>query len=894
MKHKNKAFPSRKQWETRLSLENLESRQMLSVSPYGVDVDTVESVVSHSITSNDLYADLTIASTENSRISLQADDLQNDEVEEIASLNATATGNKLNIQFPADANENYTVVVVGTDNSGTGKDVIAFKSVKAAKNKIQDGMFTYAYTGKDNYSYDVYVVNGKYTAKEYQAAEGEIPEDFLVGTDFVSTLSPLTLSAAAGTATSTSITFQQSSDVSIDSLDNLVFLAKFDGDRVASTYTVEGNSLICGERSYDITLNENGSITIDGLKLNTKHSFQVAQTSENAISAYSKSLTIATTKEQVAAPEMVEAHLIYNEDDPCLYGSLTSNVLVEWQGEVGQTYTITYSYTDSKGKLVTKTATKNATVDEDGYGEFVATKLPARSILNFSVSANKTKDYDASAFVSANGIYDQVIVPDVIPAPTLKKTAATDTSVSFQITNWSKMESSLMAINPDASIEYGEGDAGEIVVDIGDKLKVIFHCHWSPDSDLNEQDPEWCPNSYSFSTREGEWDSDKREISWGNEVYCYWYVGGVYSLDEDGEWMWVDSSDINGAIEIVQNKNNRIATITIDGLDANTNYNFQVTALNTHAGYHGNPTVLYDYYVNNLGVYETHVDEDGQEEFVGYNFGVAPTASKVLKVKTDIAAYEPATELVASEVTSRGMNLSWTPSEAGSYIVTLTPENGGKTVTKTVKGSSVTVTGLTPNTNYSVSVVAKADKNGSQSVPTTITALTAGEFSLQKITQVKSNSYALDFGIDMTQYSGYLDFTVSGTGKVAYVNNGRTINVSDSIPKTNCTLFFGQNAQSLVQAYLDENPNANILVVTDDATYYNLNVTTSRYDVDLDFGFRFAASNDISTLEFGFPQGYSYSVNGTVQLNNGVITNNETGETLSAKLGSKLTVKYSG
>ncbi|MBR0193647.1 MAG: hypothetical protein IJQ31_16445 [Thermoguttaceae bacterium] len=439
---------------------------------------------------------------------------------EASPVNVTATANKLAIQFEANVNEQFTVVLKGRD-AATGKETLTVKNVKAAAKNIQGGNFTYNFSGKVNYNYEVFVVNGKYTTKQIQAYGGTIPEYILVGSGSVTTLAPFTLVASPGKATAHSITFQQKNGQPIESLDNLTFSAKFDGDRAASVYTVNGDKLVCGNRSYGIELNENGSITISGLKLNTKQTFQVSRSSENAVSAYSSNLSIATTKEQKAAPEEVEAWLGYNQN-----GMLTGNVTVGWSGEANSTYTISYSYTGAKGKRVTKNATTKATVNMYGYGEFTVSKLLSNTKYTFSVSANKTKDYDASVFVAAE---DDVITPTTIPVPTLKKVSVTSSSVTFQVTNWNKMETALQE-------RWSNNGSGGVfyVMETGGKVGRDDAIAWF---------------SYDFDAR--------GNLRWQ-------FADGLY----------------NGTMEISTVNKKNIATITISGLQANKDYSFQTIAYN--------------------------------------------------------------------------------------------------------------------------------------------------------------------------------------------------------------------------------------------------------------------------------------------------------------------------
>ena len=805
MSQKNKW---QKQCEKKLSLENLESRQLLSAVPLTANPDLVDAAAIYAPVSNDAYVDF--SDTEEAPAALQAEVGYDDYDDPVT---ASAVGNKLSVSFEAEGNQQYSVVFWGYDIAAD-KDTITVKNVKPSAKKIQDGRFTYSYTGKANTSYTIAVVKGKLSAKQIQG--DEIPEGFeVVGETGTFTIPTYKFVAKPGTATENSVTFQQKADNKTEpwyenfELDNLVFSAKFDGAKKASVYTVEDECLLLNgeETPYTIDQNEDGSVTIYGLASNTKQSFQVAVGSiyEHTTSAYSSNLSISTTKVQKAAPDEVWAEYnMFNEE------MVAPNAKVRWYWEANEgdtsatTFTISYTYTDAKGKVVTKNATTKATVNDEGEGEFVVTKLLSNTEYTFSVSANKTKDLDASVFVSSEGSF---VTPTVIPAPTLKKVSVTDSTATLQITNWDKMEDALQQVEDD----FG----GEIWI---------------------------TAPGYNFDTDE--------------EEGCYARFN--YLQDDDGNWRWVDLNN-DSIMKVTTVNKKHTATITITGLEANKDYNFQATAYSSV--------------------------ENDEIEFV------AAVQSKALKVKTAINSYAPVTELVVSNETARSMDIAWNASNgATNYIATVTPTTGGKAVTKTVKGTAVTVTGLTPYTNYDVSVVVKADKNGSQSIANETTAMTAEEFGLQDVIQIQNNHYALNFGVDMSHYSGRLDFSVKGSGKGDYIApNGSIAHWSDSIPATTFSLFFGENADAMAQDYRATHPDAKLLVMTPYNSFYDfLLVTSKKYNVNLEMGFSFQPTNSTSTLEFDFDDtGYNYEVSGTLQLVSGTITDDITGQTFTASMGKK-------
>ena len=654
MSQKNKW---QKQCEKKLSLENLESRQLLSAVPFTANPDYTDSTA-YLATNDDVAVDYTVAE-DALAADVQFEDDNIDEQEQAVTV--TANANKLAIQFAADANEQFTVVVKGTD-AATNKVTTAFKSVKASAKNIQGGIFTYNFTGKVNYNYEVFVANGKYTAKDLAATGGIIPEGILVGSDTVTTLAPFSFVASSGKATAHSITFQQKNGQAIESLEGWTVSAKFDGAKQATVYTVdEDGALVNGGNAsnYSITLNDGGTVTISGLQLNTKQTFQVSQSTADAVSAYSSNLSISTTKEQKAPPACVWAYL--NADDVFDYDG---KAVVRWVGELDSTYTVAYSYTDAKGKVVTKNATTKATVDpewhsldeymyEGYYGSFTVSKLAPGTEYTFSVSTNKTKDYDASVFVAQTtvardpetGYYnvpDTTTTPVVIPAPTLKKVSVTDHSVTFQITNWNKIEAALQEvfISDDGSNDHFGGD---ILIMDGKSDNLL--------------------TQFTYNSNEG--------------------------------WKVLDG-DCDGIMECSVVNKKSIATITIDDLEANTDYNFQAIAYN----------------------------ELSEKE-------VAAATSKTLKAKTSIAANEAPAWVEAELVTDEAggytgdVAVAWAGEAGVTYTVNYTYTDAkGKEITKTAtKKATVNnegddefvVTKLQGGQKYTFSVSANKDKEHSAS-----------------------------------------------------------------------------------------------------------------------------------------------------------------------------------
>ena len=808
MSQQNKAQNVLKRLEKRLSLENLESRQLLSASPVSVDADMIET--STFATSNtDLQVDLALQAEGEGEGEGEGGD-QGDQQQQVdKTIPVSAEGKKLTATFKAEEKVPFTVVIKATDSAG--KVTTTFKTITPTAKKIaEDGTYTFTYTGKENCQYDLTVVNGKYTKKDYAADNEQIKEDDIRAIGSVSTLSTLKLAATPNAATSNSITFQQKSGEPLV-IDNLVFSAKFDGAKTATEYTVSNGKLVDpeGQEAFTIAANDDATtVTISGLKLNTKQTFQVAQKNDDgsAVSAYSSKLTISTTKEQQNAPTDVTADFVENTND------VNVKFTVD-EANKDDTFTVSCTYTDANGKVKTKVLSSKVKVAAEGEGEnaaykgsYTATKLSAGTKYTFSVTTNKTKDYDASVATESNA----VITKTETPAAKLKKTFVNDTTAVLQVSNWSKMEAALQEVQEG---EGGKSAGGVLTVNNGEDVIAEFQYR---------------------KTGEAE----------GNDVY-----------------EWVNTLEGNTAtMQVVPNKKTNVANITIEGLEANTNYQFTVTT-----------------------------SSDVENENIN---GVAAATSKVLKVKTLVAAYPKVTELTASSPDYKSINVKWT-SEQTKFKVTVTPEAGGKSITKTVSGAEATITGLKANTKYKVEVVAKADKNGSESEAETCDVTTQEKLELVSATKNDDSNFALNFGVDMTQYSGRIDFTVSGSGKVyspEYQRSG-----SDSVSATKCSLFFGDKAEELATAYSEANPGANVLVLKDATATANLPLTTKKYKVGLQMDWKFSAGATESTLELGLNDTHDHNVKATVKITGAEIQNNDDAtKVMSAKLNKSLkaTFKY--
>jgi hypothetical protein len=815
MSQQNKAQDIRKRLEKRLTLENLETRSLLSASPLNVDAVLVEA--STFTTDSDLQVDFdSVALKEGEGEGEgqgEGDQQQDQEQNNAEPIKATVDGKKLEIKVKAEAKQKITIAVLGSDGSQS------FKTV-TAKKLDAEGYYTYKFTGKEGVDYTITAINDKFTKKEYASA-GQFPADRILGETNVSTLQTLTLYAKPGAATKDSISLLLKPGCTITNVEGLKFQAKFDGAKKAAEYTVQTNQetgelqLVNGDSAFGFVYDKYlGEMTIYGLKnANAKNTIQVAQTSADGISAYSKKVTVSTAKENQKAPA-IDIHADFDPEGAAVV------VFEVDAAQKDDTFTVAGYYFDANGKLKSKTFEKKVKVTEhtvdDGEnvfvyyaGEVTPTKLASGTKYTFTVTNNKTKEAAASVSLSSNPL----VTPATTPAAKLKKVGVTDTTATLQITNWNKMSNYLEQID-------GMPNSGTIVVKNGETTLATFV-----------------------------------------------YTEGV---DEQGnpskEWIVQEDGNLS-TLTIVAGKKagQEKAEIKLAGLTEATAYQFTVTTKN-----------------------------DAINENVNT---VAEATSKALKVKTAIKAYDAVTNINAKEVTDSTMTVTWTQDKAAKFKVTATPVNGGKTVTKTVKGTEATLKGLKANTEYKVTVVAKADKNGSQSEEASENIKTKEKLEIVSIDKADgANEFAINFGVDMSTASGRLDFDVSGSGKVKY--NGKTY--GDSLKKTTAHVFFGADAQTLADAYQAANPDATCLILTDGDTTANLNVELKKYGQyvnGLFFTWKFATGAEASNLSFTFDNTYQYKVNGKVKLTGGEITkvNQETGEAenMTLKKGKTLKVSYS-
>ncbi|GAB3835944.1 fibronectin type III domain-containing protein [Hymenobacter jeollabukensis] len=134
---------------------------------------------------------------------------------------------------------------------------------------------------------------------------------------------------------------------------------------------------------------------------------------------------------------------------------------------------------------------------------------------------------------------------------------------------------------------------------------------------------------------------------------------------------------------------------------------------------------------------------------------------------TTLAPCNAVTSLTATNVTTTSASLTFTPASAGtSYTVTYTPAGGSATtVTPAPTASPVNLTGLTPNTAYSVSVISNCG-GGQTSTAATTTFTTAALPTCAAVTGLTAT------GISTTTASLIFGGTAGATYTVTYTPQG--------------------------------------------------------------------------------------------------------------------------
>ncbi|KAA9338229.1 T9SS type A sorting domain-containing protein [Hymenobacter busanensis] len=155
------------------------------------------------------------------------------------------------------------------------------------------------------------------------------------------------------------------------------------------------------------------------------------------------------------------------------------------------------------------------------------------------------------------------------------------------------------------------------------------------------------------------------------------------------------------------------------------------------------------------------------------NCGAGQTSTAATTTFTTLAPCNPVTNLTAGSITSTSASLTFTPASAGTgYTVTYTPQGGSATtVTPAPTASPVALSGLTPGTQYTVSVVSNCG-GGQTSTAATTTFTTAAAPACPPITGLTATG--------ITPNSAQVNF-VGAAGntsyQVSYITTGGSLPV---------------------------------------------------------------------------------------------------------------------
>jgi len=244
-----------------------------------------------------------------------------------------------------------------------------------------------------------------------------------------------------------------------------------------------------------------------------------------------------------------------------------------------------------------------------------------------------------------------------------------------------------------------------------------------------------------------------------------------------------------------------------------------------------------------------------------------------LTLKTAKMAYAQVEYPRITRQTSDSLTVEWNPAKgrdgggngATGYTVTVTDPVTGKVV-KTLKTSksanSGTVKGLKPNTDYVVTVKANGDKNYSASPDSApVAAKTAELLKLTSKSLMKTANrriFTVDLGADLSNYTGQLIFSASGSGSM---RDGRKV-YSDSASAT-VVVDFTSPGQGYGEVY----------------------VTTKKYK-ETDYVTFTLSTNaaGVTTVEVTMPDFEAFTWgNVTVKLTGGSLTNQNTGDVVAIK-----------
>lgn len=659
---------------------------------------------------------------------------------EIASdtVDAVANGKKITVDFDATAGNSYTMKI----NDGK-RD--SYKVVTAKK--LVEGSCLYNFTGKEGVRYTFTVVEGKVKAANFEAA-------VKVGTAEITTLVTPKLAVEKGAATSDSVTFDvtnyNDSVFAEDGWTDFKFQAKFNGAKKAESYYIAKDQ---------VKDNAGHLLFTDG-----KDQFYSVTTPVEGADPVIDWYKVGVAEKLAAKPEnltKVEEFFLFNSSDvntgivvSNAKGTSTltlSNLSVSSKQSIQVSYDTEYSDSSFSSALSCSTTKSQQTAPTEVKAVLAENDVTVTWKGEAGLTYTITSSYVNSGKTISKTVTTKATVTKDAGTYTVSKLSS-GTKYTFAVSaNKSKTMDASVSVKSNEIITASVIPAATLKkVTVYDKSATIQISNWDKiGSALQEVGDATAgvAKGGTFVVKEGN-----------TVVATFVYTETTTVVDGVSTTVcaWVNQDAASkSTMDYVQVGKKDLVEITITGLKANTSYAFTTTA--------------------SSNVVNAEINT------------VAPATSKALKVKTAIAAYGVPADLKAENITEHSVDVSWTASKQGdntasTYTVALVPESG-KTITKTVKGTSVTMTGLAANTNYTVIVFAKGDRNGSMSESAEKENVkTAEELSKPVISidhTLGMKAYVkVEAGVDLTaaNTTWTMDFSISGSGKLTY--GGRTYSSS--------------------------------------------------------------------------------------------------------------------
>lgn len=659
---------------------------------------------------------------------------------EIASdtVDAVANGKKITVDFDATAGNSYTMKI----NDGR-RD--SYKVVTAKK--LVEGSYLYNFTGKEGVNYTFTVVEGKVKAANFEAA-------VKVGTAEITTLVTPKLAVEKGAATSDSVTFDvtnyNDSVFAEDGWTDFKFQAKFNGAKKAESYYIAKDQ---------VKDNAGHLLFTDG-----KDQFYFVTTPVEGADPVIDWYKVGVAEKLAAKPEnltKVEEFFLFNSSDvntgivvSNAKGTSTltlSNLSVSSKQSIQVSYDTEYSDSSFSSALSCSTTKSQQTAPTEVKAVLAENDVTVTWKGEAGLTYTITSSYVNSGKTISKTVTTKATVTKDAGTYTVSKLSS-GTKYTFAVSaNKSKTMDASVSVKSNEIITASVIPAATLKkVTVYDKSATIQISNWDKiGSALQEVGDATAgvAKGGTFVVKEGN-----------TVVATFVYTETTTVVDGVSTTVcaWVNQDAASkSTMDYVQVGKKDLVEITITGLKANTSYAFTTTA--------------------SSNVVNAEINT------------VAPATSKALKVKTAIAAYGVPADLKAENITEHSVDVSWTASKQGdntasTYTVALVPESG-KTITKTVKGTSVTMTGLAANTNYTVIVFAKGDRNGSMSESAEKENVkTAEELSKPVISidhTLGMKAYVkVEAGVDLTaaNTTWTMDFSISGSGKLTY--GGRTYSSS--------------------------------------------------------------------------------------------------------------------